>query len=38
MKTICMLMLVLGIAALAGAGCKASAEVGDTSTNVMPAR
>ena len=38
MKTICMLMLVLGIAALAGAGCKASAEVGDTATTVTPAR
>ena len=36
MKTICMLVLVLGIAAIAG--CRASAEVGDTSTNVMPAR
>jgi hypothetical protein len=38
MKTICMLVLVLGVAALAGAGCKASAEVGDTMTNIAPGR
>ena len=38
MKTICMIMLVLGFIALAATGCKVEGEVGDASTSVNPAR
>jgi hypothetical protein len=39
MKTICMLVLTLGLIAVAASGgCKVSGEVGDTQTNVSPAR
>jgi hypothetical protein len=38
MKTICMMVLALALVAVAGAGCRVSGEVGDTSTRVSPAR
>ncbi len=38
MKTICMMVLALALIAVAGAGCRVSGEVGDTSTNVTPGR
>jgi len=39
MKTLCMLVLTLGLIAVAmSGGCKVEGEVGDTSTNVNPAR
>lgn len=39
MKTICLLVLTLGLLAVAtSGGCKASAEVGDTQTRVNPAQ
>ncbi|MEA2709188.1 MAG: hypothetical protein QOF78_1789 [Phycisphaerales bacterium] len=38
MKTICMMMLVLGMIVVAGVGCKVKGEVGDTATTVAPAR
>jgi len=39
MKTICMLVLTLGLIAVAtSGGCKVSGEVGDTQTNVRPGR
>jgi hypothetical protein len=38
MKTICMMVLALALIAVAGTGCRVEGEVGDTSTNVSPAR
>jgi|SwirhirootsSR2_FD_contig_31_2929014_length_355_multi_3_in_0_out_0_1 hypothetical protein len=39
MKTICMLVLALGLIAVAASGgCKVKGEVGDTQTNINPAR
>jgi hypothetical protein len=39
MKTLCMLVLALGMLAIAtSGGCKVEGEVGDTSTHVNPAR
>jgi len=39
MKTICMLVLTLGLIAVAASGgCKVKGEVGDTQTNIIPAR
>jgi hypothetical protein len=38
MKALCTLVLVLGLIAISGLGCKASAEVGDAQTSILSPR